>query len=42
MLAPILMGKDRSTFAMQPFVPVGVIEVPVRVDQMSDRRLIKA
>src|SRR6202166_4739857 len=37
MLARILLGDDLGAGRMQPFVAVGMIEVPVRVDEMRDR-----
>jgi hypothetical protein len=37
MIAGILVRKDRSAFVMQPLIAVGVIEVPMRVDQELDR-----
>jgi len=35
--AGIFVGGDFGPDGMQPFVAVGVIEMPVRVDQMPDR-----
>ena len=36
MLARILLGDDLRAGRMQPFIAAGVIEVPMRVDQMRD------
>ena len=36
-LARIFVREDRSASGMQPLVAVGVIEMPMRIDQMSDR-----
>src|SRR5215831_8545720 len=35
-LAGVLMGKDRRAGRVQPFVPVRVIEVPMRVEEVFD------
>src|SRR5262249_18748402 len=35
-LAGVLMGKDRCAGRVQPFIPVRVVEVPVRVDEVFD------
>jgi hypothetical protein len=37
MLARVLLRDDLRTDRIQPFVAVGVIEMPVRVDQVRDR-----
>ncbi len=37
MLARVRVGEDRRAGGMQPFVPIGVVEMPMRVDQMLDR-----
>ena len=37
MLASVLMGENRCTCRMQPFIAIGVVEVPVRVDKVRDR-----
>ena len=36
MLPRVFVGQNGSAFGMQPFVPVRVVEVPVRVDEMPD------
>src|SRR5215468_2806758 len=36
MLPSVLMGKNCRTYGMQPFIPVRVVEVPVRVVEVSD------
>jgi hypothetical protein len=36
MLPCVLVSKDRCTSGVQPFVAVGVVEVPVRVDEVLD------
>src|SRR6516225_11240909 len=41
MFSPVLVSRDFSADRMQPFVPVGVIEVPMRVNQMFDRIVAK-
>ena len=33
----IFLGDDRRAFVMQPVISIGVIEVPVCVDQVPDR-----
>jgi hypothetical protein len=35
-LPGVLIGNDGCSFGIQPFIAVGVIEVPVTVDQMFD------
>ena len=37
MFARVLMGENRGARSMQPFIAVGVVEVPMRVDEMLDR-----
>src|ERR1035438_1732401 len=37
MLEGVLVRGDLRADGMQPFITVGVIEVPVRVDEMFDR-----
>ena len=36
-LAGVFMGEDGRTLRVQPLIAVGMIEVPMRVDQMLDR-----
>jgi hypothetical protein len=36
------MGHDFSPFGMQPFIAVGVIKMPMRIDKMFDRILTEA
>jgi hypothetical protein len=37
MLARVIMGENDGTLGAQPLVAVGMIEVPMGIDQMSDR-----
>jgi hypothetical protein len=37
MIAGIFVRKDRGAFTMQPLITVGVVKVPMRVDQKLDR-----
>ena len=41
MPARVLVSDDLCTDRMQPFVAVGVVEVPVRVDEVRDGTAIK-
>jgi hypothetical protein len=36
MLARVLLGDDLCAGRMQPFIAVGMVEVPVRIDEMGD------
>ena len=36
MLSGVLVRQDRGPELVQPFVAVGVVEMPVRVDQVGD------
>jgi hypothetical protein len=38
----IFMCDDRCSFLVQPSIPIRVIEMPVRIDQMRDRIPAKA
>jgi len=42
MLGGVLMGDDDGSLGVQPCIAVGMVEVPVGVDQMPDRIAAKA
>jgi hypothetical protein len=37
MFSRVLVRSDFSAYRMQPFIAIGVIEVPMRVNQVLDR-----
>ena len=37
MLAGVLMGQNCRPSGVQPFIPIGMVEVPVSVDKVLNR-----